>query len=135
MTGRIPVLMPVELKQAGNRWRGVAVDLSLGGISIVAENSINTGEKVTIFFSLVDGIDLQAQVEVTHSSLQEVEDRGRIPVIGLTFITMSEGNREKLQEYINEFRYYPQTFRPSKLSGHLREKNLKKAVILLDRLR
>lgn len=135
MSGRIPVLIPVELHQTGNKWRGVAIDLSLGGISIVADHSINTGEKVTLFFSLMHGVELQAYVEVTHSSLQEIEERGRIPVIGLTFITMSEGDQKKLQEYINEFRYYPQTFRPSKLSGHLRGKNLKKAVILLGRMK
>lgn len=134
MSGRVPALVLIKLLSEGDIQKGVSIDLSLGGVSILMAHSLEKGMTYRATLFLKENTVVQAEVRVAYTSVENIQGYGERPLAGLNFVRISREEKRKLEQYIHEFRYYSRTFRPSKDSGHLRVQNLKKAAAMLGQM-
>ena len=101
---RRPVELPVTVEDAANRVRGRirfdTADHVVGGAFLRSDLLFEVDEEVDIAFTLPHGARVHARGRVVRVSRER--DDGRVPGMGIKFITLSEPDREAVRAFISK---------------------------------
>jgi len=89
---RVAVQVPVTIVNQENTIEGILLDLSLGGMDVLAAKQIPSSAKVRALFELPDSLRIEVDAEVAWSTAN--------CQIGLRFLDLSPNVREQLGEWL-----------------------------------
>lgn len=103
---RLMLNIPVEFKleEEENKYRGVSIDLSGGGVFLITQKQLEIGQKLTIDLKLTNGLDCSnIKSIVKRERVIEGQNGGAVKRnYGIEFVEINQKLREEIISYLFE---------------------------------